>query len=298
MARARDVIIGIIIAVSTLITIGFFGLIFLGMIFADEDVSIGGFGDKVAVIEVFGTIDDSAPVIRQLKKWGKSGSIKAIVIHVNSPGGAVAPSQEIHDEIRRVREEEEKVVVVSMSSMAASGGYLISCAADRIMANPGTMTGSIGVIIQFPTVGKLFDKIGINYETVKAGELKAVGSLDRRMTSRERQMLQALVMDTYEQFVEVVQDGRKLDKEEIYKIADGSIYSGRQAYELGLVDTLGGFEDAVRLAADMAGISGEPRIVKEYRPKRSFWDLIGSLLGNVQEMASGDISGPRVMYLY
>ena len=179
MARKRDVVIAVIIVFSFILTIGFFGLIFLGAFYAEDDVGFGGFGEKVAVIEISGGIYESAPVIRQLKKWGESSSIKALVLHIDSPGGAVAPSQEIYNEILRIRNEEGKPVVVSMSSVAASGGYLISCAADRIMANPGTMTGSIGVILQFPTVGRLLDKVGVDYETVKSGELKDVGSYSR-----------------------------------------------------------------------------------------------------------------------
>lgn len=298
MARKRDVIIGVVIAVSFAITIIFFGLIFIGTFIGDEDISIGGFGDRVAVIEVFGGIYDSEPIVRQLKRWGDSRSVKAILLHVDSPGGAVAPSQEIYAEILRVREEEEKIVIVSMSSLGASGAYLISCAADKIMANPGTITGSIGVLMQFPTVGKLFDKIGIKYEKIKSGELKDVGSVDRRMTREEREMLRDMVMDTYEQFVDVVAEGRGMDREEVYALADGSVFSGRQAYKLNLVDTLGGFEDAIRLAADLAGISDEPKTVKEFKPKRSIWDLLGSIFGEVEEITSGEISGPRVMYLY
>jgi len=298
MAKKRDIIIGVVIGVSFLFTILFFGLIFLAVIFPDEDVSFAGFGEKVAVIDVSGTIYDSQSIVRQLKKYGASGNIDAIVLHVNSPGGAAAPSQEIYDEILRVRDEDGKIVVVSMSSVAASGGYLISCAADKIVANPGTMTGSIGVILSFPTAGKLLDKIGIKYETVKSGELKDVGTLDRRMTDKEREMLSAMIMDTYEQFVDIVCEGRGLDRDEVYRIANGSIFSGRQAYDLHLVDTLGGFEDAIRIAADMAGIPGEPGIVKEHEPKPTIWDLMGSILGDAKNVATGDAGGPRVMYLY
>ena len=298
MARSRDVIVAVIIIVSFLVAIGFFGLIFIGLFYGDDDLSFSGFGDRVAVVEIFDTIYDSRPVIKQLKKWGESGNIAAIVIHINSLGGAVAPSQEIYDEILRVRSEEDKTVVVSMSSVAASGGYLIACAADKIMANPGTITGSIGVILKYPTVGKLFEKIGIGYEQIKSGELKDVGSWERAMTSNERRMLTAMIMDTYEQFVDVVSEGRDMDRDDIYPLANGSVFSGRQAQKLGLVDTLGGFEDAVRLAADMAGIVGSPRIVREYKPKPGFWDMIGSIMGNVREITEGDFSGPQVLYLY
>ncbi len=298
MARRRDVIIAVIIAVSFLIAIGFFGLIFIGLLAEDEGVAWGGFGEKVAVVEIYGTIYDSSSIVRQLKKWGDNSSVRAIVLHIDSPGGAVAPSQEIYNEILRVREEEGKIVVASMLSVAASGGYLISCAVDRIVANPGTITGSIGVVIQFPTVGELFDKIGIAYETVKSGELKDVGTLDRRMTKNEREMLTEMVMDTYEQFVDVVADGRGMDRDDVYDVADGSVFSGRRALELGLIDTLGSFEDAVRIAAEMAEIEGEPKVVREYKPKQTIWDLLGSLAGEIKEIGYGEINSPRVMYLY
>jgi len=298
MARKRDVIIAVVIVFSLIIFVGFFGMMFLGVYYAEDDGGFGGFGDKIAVVEVYGGIYDSAPIVRQLKKWGESGSVKGILLHVDSPGGAVAPSQEIYEEILRVRDEDNKPVVVSMSSVAASGGYLISCAADRIMANPGTMTGSIGVILQFPTVGRLLDKVGVDYETVKSGEVKAVGDFSRRMTEAERKMLEAMVTDTYEQFVDVVCEGRQLEREEVYKIANGSIFSGRQALNLNLIDTLGGFEDAVRLAADLAGIEGKPRLMREYKPKPGFFDVLGSVAGEVEQFTTGEIDGPRVMYLY
>ncbi len=298
MAKKRDVAIAIIIAFTFFIAIGFFGLILIGLYFGDDDVSLGGFGDRVAVVEVYGGIYDSQPIVRQLKKWGRSGSVSAIILHINSPGGGVAPSQEIYNEILRIREEEGKIVIVSMSSVAASGGYLIACAADKIMANPGTITGSIGVIMQFMTGGKLLDKIGVEYERVKAGELKAVGAFDRAMTPEEREMLSAMVMDAYEQFIDVVAEGRAMEREDVYPLANGSVFTGRQAAELGLVDTLGGFEDAIRLAADMSGISGKPRIVREIRPKSGFWDFIGSFFGEVSKITSGNMSGPQVLYLY
>ncbi|SYZ73217.1 conserved hypothetical protein [Candidatus Zixiibacteriota bacterium] len=298
MATKKDIAIGIIIAFSFVIAIGFFGLMLVGAFSAESDFSLSGFGSRIAVVDVVGTITDAEPVVKQIKKWGKSPSIKAIVVHVDSPGGGVAASQEIYDEIKRVREEDGKLVVVSMGSMAASGGYYISCAADKIMADPGTLTGSIGVIIQFYNAGQLLDKIGIQIEKVKSGELKDVGSFDRRMTDRERQMLSAVIMDTYEQFVEVVSQGRNLDKEKVYPLADGSIFTGRQAERLGLVDTLGGFEDAVRYAAQLAGLTGEPHLVKDVKPKAGLLDLLGSASGKIKEVTSGDMGGPRVMYLY
>ncbi|MCX6827149.1 MAG: S49 family peptidase [candidate division Zixibacteria bacterium] len=169
MARRRDIIIGIAIIFSFLIVFGFLGLMFVGAFYGDSEISVGGLGSKVAVVEVFGTIYNSEPIVKQLKKWGKAPSVKAIVLHIDSPGGGVSPTQEIYDEILRIRKEDKKIIIVSMASIAASGAYYISCAADKIMANPGTLVGSIGVIIQFYTAGKLLEKVGIEIAKVKSG---------------------------------------------------------------------------------------------------------------------------------
>ncbi|MBN2227807.1 MAG: signal peptide peptidase SppA [candidate division Zixibacteria bacterium] len=298
MARKRDIVIGVIIALSFILVLAFFGLAFIGAMMEGE-VGIGGFGDRVAVVEVFGVIEDAEDVISQLKKWGDADNVGAIVLHINSPGGAVAPSQEMYNEILRIREDEGKVVVASMSSVAASGGYYIACATDKIMANPGTITGSIGVVMQVLTAEKLFTKIGIDYEVVKSGELKDVGNMERAMTENERRMLTSMVMDTYEQFVEAVAEGRGMDKEEVYPLADGSVFNGRQAMDMGLVDTLGGFEDAVRYAAELAGIEGDPRTIKVPEPKKGIFDMFASLFSGARQAASGLTSpGPRVLYLY
>jgi len=299
MARKRDIVIGVIIALSFILVVAFFGLAFFGAMMGDGDVSLGGFGDRVAVVEVFGVIEDAEDVVSQLKKWGDADNVSAIVLHINSPGGAVAPSQEMYDEILRVREEEGKIVIAAMSSVAASGGYYIACAADAIMANPGTITGSIGVIMQILTAENLLTKIGVSYEVVKSGELKDVGSMDRPMTENERKMLTAMVMDTYEQFVEAVANGRDMSKEDVYPLADGSVFSGRQALEVGLVDTLGGFEDAIRYAAELGGIEGDPRTVKVPEPKKGLFELFSSIYNGAEKAASGlKSTGPRVLYLY
>ena len=298
MASRKDIAIAIIIIFSFLVTILFFAMMFMGTFSDDGETAFGGIGPKVAVIELNGAIESSENIVKQLKKWGKSGGVKAIILHIDSPGGAVAPTQEIHDEILRVRDQDGKKVIASLSSVAASGGYYVACAADKIMANPGTLVGSIGVIVQFYTAGKLMEKIGIEIEKIKSGELKDIGSFDRKMTEKERQMLTAAVMDTYEQFVEAVSDGRARDKSSVDAVADGSIFSGRQALQLGLVDTLGGFEDAVRYAVDQAGLSGEPRIVKDIKPKQGWLDLIGSTLGNIKEMTEFNADGPKILYFY
>lgn len=303
MARKRDVVIGVIIAVAFLGAFGMFALIFVGLFTQSDGVSFAGIGGDVGVIEVYGILDETngREVIRQLDRWGDDGAVKALVLHVNSPGGGVAISQEIYDAINRVRDNGIPVVV-SMASVAASGGYYISCAADAIVANPGTLTGSIGVIMQFPTAEGLMDKIGVRYETVKSGDLKEVGTFTRPMTEEEGLMLRSVVMDSYEQFVEVVAEGRGKDREDVYVVADGSIFTGHQAYNLGLVDSLGGLNEAIHLAADMAGLTGEPSVVRPYRREQvGIFDLMGSV-SEVAEKVSATVdrslSGPQLLYLY
>jgi len=299
MAQKRDIIIGVVIAFAFLMAIGLFGLIFIGFLSPTGDFEISGLGDNVGVVEVFGTIDETSgrKVVEQLDKWRKNNSIKAIVVHVNSPGGGVSISQEIYDAIKRAREE--KPIVVAMASVAASGGYYIACAADRIVANPGTITGSIGVIFQFHTFKELMNKVGIGTETVKSGELKDVGSYSRDMTEKEDMMLRSVVMDTYEQFIEAVAEGRSMDKDEIYSFADGSIFTGLQAYNIGLIDTLGGLKEAIDLAADLAEIEGEPKVVRPYERKRlSFLDLLGGVLGGIGTSVKQELVGPQLMFLY
>ena len=299
MAKKRDVIIGVIIAVCFLFAFGFFALIFIGMLTGAGDMGLTGIGGNVGVVEMFGVIDEKSgrEVIKQLDDWADNSSIKAVVLHVNSPGGGVAISQEVYDAILRLRNE--KPVVTAMASVAASGGYLIACAADRIVANPGTLTGSIGVIMQYYTYYDLFDKVGLGTATIKSGELKDVGDPTRPMTKQEEMMLRSVVMDSYEQFVEVVANGRQMEKENVYPLADGSIFTGLQALNLGLVDTLGGLKEAVDLAADLAELDGEPQVVRPYRREKvSIFDLMGNLLENLNEKVEKSVEGPRLLYLY
>lgn len=299
MAKKRDVIIGVVIISVFVVAFVFFGIMFLGLMTQDGDFEISGLGGNVGIVEVFGVIDEYSgrKAIRQIEKWAESGSIEAIVVHVNSGGGGAAISQEIYDAILRARDE--KPIVTSMASVAASGGYYIACATDRIVANPSTLTGSIGVIFQFHTFEGLMDKVGIGTETVKSGELKDIGTYARGMTEKEELMLKSVVMDTYEQFVQIVAEGRGKDVEEIYPLADGSIYTGLQAYNLGLVDTLGGLNEALEIAAELAGIDGEPKPVRPYeRKKISIFDLLGDVGSLLELPAQKTLSGPQLLYLY
>ena len=222
-------------------------------------------GDKIGVVEVFGAIADSRQVIEQLHGFRDNDNIKAIVLRIDSPGGGVGPSQEIHDEVKAI--DATKPVIVSMGSVAASGGYYIAASAREIVANPGTITGSIGVIMEFTNFQELLDKIGLSSVVVKSGEYKDIGSPSREMTSLERQILQDLIDDVHSQFVASVAVGRKLDEEAVRKIADGRIFSGRRAMDMGLVDRMGNLDVAIRRAAELAGIDGEPNVV--YPPSES-----------------------------
>jgi len=299
MARKRDVIIAVIIGFSFLVAMGLVGLMFIGLMSGDRDFAFTGLGGDIGVVEVFGLIDENSgrKWIRQIDRWAEKGSIEAIVIHINSGGGGVAISQEIYDAIRRAREK--KPVVAALASVAASGGYYIACGADRVIANPGTLTGSIGVIVSFHTAQDLLDKIGLGTETVKSGELKDVFTYSRPMSKNEELMLRTVVMDTYEQFIEVIAEGRGMEKDDVYAFADGSVFTGLQAYDYGLIDTIGGLKEAVDLAADLAGLEGEPEVVRPYERKDvSLFDLMGNLLGQVTRVVENDLSGPQLMYLY
>ena len=211
---------------------------------------------NVAVVALKGPIDDSSKVIAELKKYEQRKSVKAIVLRVDSPGGTVGASQEIHDEVERIAKE--RVLVVSMGDVAASGGYYASVPADKIVANPGTITGSIGVIMTFFVVGDLLKKAYLKWDVIYAGEIKDLGSTLRQRTPEEKAILEALARDVHEQFIEAVADGRQLPIARVRSLATGGIYSGKQAKVLGLVDELGSLEYAIRLAARMAKIDGEP----------------------------------------
>jgi protease-4 len=229
-------------------------------------------GEKVAVIPVSGLIADSDAVIESLKQFGKDNSVKAVVLRINSPGGGVAPSQEIYEEVRKL--DERKPVLTSMGALAASGGYYVACATRKVYANPGTMTGSIGVIMPFLNVKDLAEKLGVKGMTVKSGQFKDIGSPLRDMTAPERALLQAVVDNVLMQFVNAVAEGRRLPADQVLRIADGRIFTGEQAKALGLVDELGNLEDAVAEAAKMGKISGEPKVVTPPKKGLSLWDLL------------------------
>jgi len=248
---------------------GFFLL--LGIVSRMGDMSFSGSG-KVGIVPIIGLIADSESVIEQIRKFAKDDSVKAIVLRINSPGGGVGPSQEIHEEVRKLRGK--KVVVTSMGALAASGGYYIACASEKIFANPGTITGSIGVIMQFVNVKELIEKIGVRGMVVKSGDYKDIGSPVREMKPGERKLLQGVIDNVHGQFVGAVAEGRNLPREQVLAIADGRIFSGEQAKERGLVDVLGNQEDAVAEAARMAKIEGEPKVVTPPKKRFSILELL------------------------
>jgi protease IV len=241
-------------------------------------------GAKVAVVEVEGVIGvsaerslDSEGIVRTLGEYRDDPAVRAVVLRINSPGGVVAPTQEIFTAVRRLREA-KKPVVASLGSVAASGGYYVAVAADRIYASPGTLTGSIGVVMQLANLEGLLKKVGVEYVVVKAGAYKDVGNLARAMTPEERRILQALLDDVYDQFILAVADGRGLEPKDVRAFAEGRIYSGRQAHGLKMVDDLGGLEDAIEAAAKMAGLPPKPKVVYPRR-RFSLRDLLRNELG-------------------
>jgi protease-4 len=254
----------------------FLGTIWVFMAMVSEDGLPTG-GAKVGVVEIEGIIVDGTAAVRELREHAENPSIKAVVLRVNSPGGVVAPTQEIFAAIQRARKA-GKPVVATLGAVAASGGYYVAAAADRIYANPGTLTGSIGVVMQMANIEGLLKKVGVEYVVVKAGSYKDVGNFARTMSPEERKMLQALLDDVYSQFVGAVAEGRGLERSEVLAFAEGRIYSGQQALALKMVDEMGGFEDAVEAAGKLANITGRPKLV--YPRKRfSFKDLLENRLG-------------------
>jgi protease-4 len=235
------------------------------------------FGPQVAIVELEGVILDVDDLVRELKRARENPMVRAVVIRINSPGGVVGPTQELHQAIQRLRQA-GKPVVASLGAIAASGGYYVAVAADEIVANPGTLTGSIGVIMQMANVEGLLKKVGVDYIVVKAGLYKDVGNFARQMTPEERRVLQNLLDDVHSQFIRAVAEGRKLDEVEVRKFADGRIFSGSQAKRLHMVDALGSLEDAVNRAASLAGLPVPPHVVPPRR-KFSFYDLFRSQLG-------------------
>ncbi len=230
-------------------------------------------GERVGVVEVTGVIADEKTTLKELREFAEDSRIRAIVVRIDSPGGAVGPSQEIFEAMRRL--QKKKHVLASMGSIAASGGFYIAMGGEKIFANPGTLTGSIGVISEFPNVSGFLKWAGVDMRTITAGKLKDAGSPFRDMSSEERSYFQAMLDDVHAQFIGAVAESRKLPEEEVRKVADGRVFTGRKAKELKLVDELGGLQDAVREAGKLGGIRGEPRIEYPTKDRPLFRAMFG-----------------------
>jgi len=279
-SRGRIALITVGLTIS--IVVLFLGTVWFLMTVMDEGGLPGG--AKVAIVEVDGIIGvgpdrsaDADSIVRTLGEYRDNPSVAAVVLRVNSPGGVVGPTQEIFSAVQRVRAA-GKPVVASLGAVAASGGYYVAVAANRIFANPGTLTGSIGVIMQLANVEGLLRKVGVDYVVVKAGAYKDIGSFARPMKPEERQVLQALLDDVYGQFVTAVAEHRGLDRKTVLGFADGRIYSGQQARALKMVDDLGGLEEAIEAAAKLAGIAGKPKVIYPRR-RFSLRDLLSNQFG-------------------
>jgi protease-4 len=235
-----------------------------------------GFGGRIAILEVDGVISSDAELLEQIRAFRDDPSVKGYVVQINSPGGVVGSSQSLYEELRRVRDEDDVPVVAAIGDIGASGGYYVALAADSIYALPGSITGSIGVIMEFPDASQLMGKVGVKMDVVKSAEHKDIGSPFRPITPGDREILSALVKDVYGQFTEVVARERKLAPAVVQTLADGRILSGRQAQQQGLVDRLGNLNDAVSAAGRMAGLGENPRTT---RPEKTRPTLLDVLLG-------------------
>jgi protease IV len=260
--------------------------------FSNSSSSGIGFSDKIGVIDITGEISDSGTIIQQLIEFKKDKHIKAIILRIDSPGGSVGASQEIYSEVRKIT----KTKIISMGDTAASGGYYIAAAGDRIVANPGTITGSIGVIMSYYRINELAKKIGFTMEVIKSGEFKDTGSSFRELTDREKELMNGVVLNIQEQFIRAVAEGRKLPVEKVREIADGRILSGEMAKELGLVDQLGNFQDAVDLASNLSGIEGEASLVYPKETRFNLWDIIFQSASKAAFKAVSDNVKPVIEY--
>jgi protease-4 len=279
-----------ILAIAGLVYLGVAGLFVIsagGM--ARGEGGPGLFASRVAIVELEGIIVDVDDLVRELKSHRDNPTVKAVVLRINSPGGVVAPTQELHDAVLRLRQA-DKPVVASLGAVAASGGYYVAVACNEIYANPGTLTGSIGVIMQLANFEQLMKKIGVDYVVVKAGQFKDLGNVSRPMTPDERRVMQALLDDVHAQFIGAVAAGRKLPREEVLRFADGRIFSGGQAKELKMVDALGGLEEAVLAAAKLARLPTPPAVIYPRR-RFSIMDLLRSQFGGT---AAGALLTPAL----
>ncbi len=271
-----------------LIGVIFFMLVYGLSLFQGENSF--NLGEKVGVIPIEGVIGDAGEIIDQINEFADNKSIRAVVLRIDTPGGSVAPAQEIYQAVLELRKK--KKVVASMGSVAASGGYLIAVAADKILANPGTITGSISAVMHHANVEELLKKVGVRSSVVKSGKFKDIGSPTRGMTAEERSLIQGIVDDVYDQFVKTISEKRKIPLSKIVRLADGRIFTGRQAKALDLIDDLGGLQDAVLLAGRLSGIKEKPEIVYGQKKKTALWKY---LIRNMKTAVSEEIFGSTTL---
>lgn len=256
-----------------------FTLVYITMT-SDRDTEFSGFGSKIAVVDVEGVIISPKETVENLRKYADDDSVKAIILHLNTPGGGAAASEEIYREVRRIRDQQKKRIVASIETVGASGGYYIASGTNKIYANEASIVGSIGVIAQWTNYEDLLKWAKLKDVTLKAGALKDVGSPTRDMTPEERAYMQQLIDNMHSQFIHAVAEGRGMKDEDIRKIADGRVWTGQQALPIKVIDQIADFRGAVKDTAKAVGISGEPNLVRPTKPKRTLADL---LFGDVSE---------------
>jgi len=263
-----------------LFVLAVFSLVYLTLRGGGSEAAFSGFGDRIGVVDLDGVILSPQPVVGQLKKFADDTSIKAIILHVNSPGGGVAASEEIYREVKRIREEKKKRVVVSIETVGASGAYYVASASDKIFADQGSVVGSIGVIAQWLNYGDLLKWAKLKDVVIKTGEFKDTGNPSRDLTPAEQAYMQSLIDNMFGQFIQAVSEGRGLKYDDVKSFANGKVWTGEQAMSMKLVDSVGDFEAAVADTAKSVGIKGEPTLVRPDRDRKTLMDL---LLGDVSQ---------------
>jgi protease IV len=263
-----------------LFVLAVFSLVYLSLHAGSSEASFSGFGDRIGVVDLDGVILSPQPVVDELKKFGDDSSIKAIILHVNSPGGGVAASEEIYREVKRIKEEKKKQVVVSIETVGASGAYYVASASNKIYADSGSIVGSIGVIAEWVNYGDLLKWAKLKNVVLKTGEFKDTGNPARDLTPAEQEYMQSLIDNMFGQFVQAVATGRGMKVEDVKAIANGKVWTGEQALSMKLIDNIGDFQAVVKDTAKAVNISGEPTLVHPEKDRKTVLDL---LLGDVSQ---------------
>jgi protease-4 len=263
-----------------LFVLAVFSLVYLTLHAGGNEASFGGFGDRIGVVDLDGVILSPEPVVGELKKFNDDSSIKAIILHVNSPGGGVAASEEIYREVKRIRDEKKKRIVVSIETVGASGAYYVSSASNKIYADNGSIVGSIGVIAEWVNYGDLLRWAKLKSVVLKTGEFKDTGNPTRDLTPAEQAYMQSLIDNMFGQFIQAVADGRGMKFDDVKAIANGKVWTGKEALSMKLIDDVGDFQAVVKDTAKSVGISGEPTLVHPEKDRKTLLDL---LLGDVSQ---------------